>query len=216
MAKKARGRLELLWDKWLGSRDERARHELILHYLPLSDVVANRCARTVETSLRPDLHGFAALGLIDALERFRPHFGVRFEAYGARRIRGAIGDGVRSMRWLPRHAEGRSSRVIETVVPVDFQTARTPAGAHLHETIVDPVEGAPDEELEVAADHAEVAEAIRDLPERERFVVYQHYYCHRALASIGHDLGVSESRVCQLHRRALRRLESILLERQPA
>ncbi|MDQ4028460.1 MAG: sigma-70 family RNA polymerase sigma factor [Actinomycetota bacterium] len=216
MARNGRRQLELLWDRWLATRDHRAREELILHYLPLCDYVAERSGRFVEASLRPDLYGFAALGLIDALERFRPHFGVRFEAYGSRRIRGAVGDGVRAMKWLPRGAERRASRIIETVVPVDFQTARTPMGAHLHETISDRVEGSAYDALETAADHAEVAEAVRSLPEREQFIVYQHYYCHRALASIGRDLGVTESRVCQLHRRALRRLESFLLERESA
>jgi RNA polymerase sigma factor FliA len=216
MGKSGRGRLELLWDRWLETRDRRAREELILHYLPLSDYLAERTGRFVEASLRPDLHSFAALGLMDALERFRPHFGVRFEAYGSRRIRGAMGDGVRTMKWLPRDADRRASRVIEKVIPVDFQTARTPMGAHLHETLTDRVEWSPYEALELAADHAEVAEAVKYLPERERYIVYQHYYRHRPLASIGGDLGVTESRVCQLHRRALHRLHAMLQDKQSA
>jgi RNA polymerase sigma factor FliA len=54
------------------------------------------------------------------------------------------------------------------------------------------------------------------LPARERFIVLEHYYRRRPLAAIGKDLGVTESRVCQLHRRALRLLESDLLERLSA
>src|SRR5919106_3564814 len=126
-------RVASLWEEWLGSRSYRAREHLICHYLPLVRFLASRLGRQVEPSRRPDLYSCAAMGLIDAIERFRPEFGVRFETYGSQRIRGAVIDGIRSMKWLPRGAEQAASRVIETVVPVDFQTARSPVGGKLHE-----------------------------------------------------------------------------------
>jgi RNA polymerase sigma factor for flagellar operon FliA len=205
-----------LWDEWLTTRSNRARERLICHYLPLMRFLASHLGRHVEMSLRPDLFSYAAMGLIDAIERFRPEYGVRFETYGTRRIRGAVADGIRSMKWLPRGAEQRASRVIETIVPVDFQTARSPVGGKLHEVLTDRADEGPADAVELEADHAEVVDALGDLPARERFVLVQHYFRRRPLAPIGDELGVTESRACQLHRRGLRLLESILLERLSA
>lgn len=201
-----------LWERYLATRDGRIKQQLVCHYLPLVEFLSVRLGRGVDASLRPDLYSFAAMGLMDAIERYRPEFGVRFETYGSRRIRGAIGDGIRSMKWLPRGADHRAGRVIETIVPVDFQTAKSRVGKKLHDTLSDPLEPATDEDVELEADHEEVQEALTSLPARERFVVREHYYRRRPLAAIGKDLGVTESRVCQLHRRALRLLESELLD----
>jgi RNA polymerase sigma factor FliA len=205
-----------LWERYLATRDERIKRQLVCHYLPLVEFLSVRIGRGVDASLRPDLYSFAAMGLMDAIERFRPDYGVRFETYGSRRIRGAIADGIRSMKWLPRGADRSPGRVIETIVPLDFQTAQTDVGKKLQETLADPLERPTDEEVDIEADHEEVQDALGSLPARERFIVREHYYRRRPLAAIGKDLGVTESRVCQLHRRALRLLESELLERLSA
>jgi RNA polymerase sigma factor for flagellar operon FliA len=125
-------------------------------------------------------------------------------------------DGIRSMKWLPRGAEQRASRVIETIVPVDFLTAEAPVGGKLHDVLSDPVDESPADAVELEADHAELVDALSELPARERFVLVQHYFRSRPLAPIGDELGVTESRACQLHRRGLRLLERILVERRSA
>ena len=55
-----------------------------------------------------------------------------------------------------------------------------------------------------------VAEAIADLPERERLVMSMYYDDELNLKEIGAVLGISESRVCQLHGQALVRLRARL------
>jgi RNA polymerase sigma factor FliA len=57
-----------------------------------------------------------------------------------------------------------------------------------------------------------VAEAIARLPERERLVVALYYYENLTLREIGEVLGVTESRVSQLHTKAVLRLRSRLTE----
>lgn len=52
----------------------------------------------------------------------------------------------------------------------------------------------------------DVVEAIRRLPERERQAVTMYYLEERALKDIGDELGVSESRACQLRRQGVERL----------
>lgn len=205
-----------LWAEWTEERDLGARETLICHYLPLVEFLAWHLGRWIEASLRPDLYSFGVLGLIDAVEKYRPEVGVRFETYGSRRIRGAMTDGLRTAGWLPRGAERRSSRVIEKIVPVDFHSTSTAKGTRLDDALWDPLQPTPLDELVLEADHAEVADAVELLPEREHKVIVDHYYRHLPLAAIGKELGVTESRTCQLHRRALRLLEAILVEAQPA
>jgi RNA polymerase sigma factor for flagellar operon FliA len=52
----------------------------------------------------------------------------------------------------------------------------------------------------------EVVEAVARLPERERVAVQMYYLSERSLKDIGAELGVSESRACQLRRQGIERL----------
>jgi RNA polymerase sigma factor for flagellar operon FliA len=55
-----------------------------------------------------------------------------------------------------------------------------------------------------------LAEAISDLPEREKLVIALYYYENLTLREIGEVLGVTESRISQLHTKAVLRLKSRL------
>ena len=57
-----------------------------------------------------------------------------------------------------------------------------------------------------------LAEAISGLPERERLVISMYYNDEMNLREIGQVLGISESRVCQIHSQATLRLRSRLSE----
>jgi RNA polymerase sigma factor for flagellar operon FliA len=67
---------------------------------------------------------------------------------------------------------------------------------------------------EVLVDQSElrdrIADAIAALPEREKLVVALYYYENLTLREIGEVLGVTESRVSQLHTKAVLRLRSKL------
>ena len=55
-----------------------------------------------------------------------------------------------------------------------------------------------------------IAESIARLPEREKLVIALYYYENLTLREIGEVLGVTESRVSQLHTKAVLRLKSRL------
>jgi RNA polymerase sigma factor for flagellar operon FliA len=55
-----------------------------------------------------------------------------------------------------------------------------------------------------------LARIIASLPQREQTVVILYYYEHLTLAEIGRVLGVTESRVCQLHTKAVLQLRALL------
>ncbi len=57
-----------------------------------------------------------------------------------------------------------------------------------------------------------LARAIDQLPEREKIVVTLYYYEGLTLAEIGSVLGVTESRICQMHTKAVLQLRGRLAE----
>jgi RNA polymerase sigma factor for flagellar operon FliA len=78
----------------------------------------------------------------------------------------------------------------------------------LLDTLEDP--GAPDpaKALDLGDLKDRMAEAIARLPEREKLVIGLYYYENLTLREIGEVLGVTESRVSQLHTKAVLRLRS--------
>ena len=79
------------------------KEDLVLQYAPFIKYIANRITARLPSHI--DIHDMinsGVLGLIDALEKFDPDKGVKFETFCTPRIRGAILDELRSMDWVPR------------------------------------------------------------------------------------------------------------------
>jgi len=87
----------------------------------------------------------------------------------------------------------------------------------LKDTIADSGDG-PVAAYEVEEMRHILADAINRMPEREKIVLTLYYYEGLTLAEIGQVLGVTESRVCQIHTKAVLQLRSRILasEREPA
>jgi RNA polymerase sigma factor for flagellar operon FliA len=86
--------------------------------------------------------------------------------------------------------------------------------ASLHELLPDENGLEPPESYEEQELQARLGQAIRSLPEREQLVLSLYYYEDLTFKEIGAVLEVSESRVCQLHGRAVLSLRAFL-ERSP-
>jgi len=87
----------------------------------------------------------------------------------------------------------------------------------LGDTIADSGEG-PMAAYEVEEMRQILAQAINDMPEREKIVLTLYYYEGLTLAEIGEVLGVTESRVCQIHTKSVIHLRAKIAasEREPA
>jgi len=82
----------------------------------------------------------------------------------------------------------------------------------LMDTIEDPAAPDPAKALDVGDLKDRIAESIAKLPEREKLVIALYYYENLTLREIGEVLGVTESRVSQMHTKAVLRLRSRMQE----
>jgi RNA polymerase sigma factor FliA len=87
----------------------------------------------------------------------------------------------------------------------------------LGDTVADTGDG-PVAAYEVEEMRQILAQAINDMPEREKIVLTLYYYEGLTLAEIGEVLGVTESRVCQIHTKSVIHLRAKIVasEREPA
>ncbi len=244
--------IQAVWRKFRTCPEQRLRERLVLHYAPLVKYVAGRVGTGLPTHVDvSDLIQSGIFGLIDAIEKFEPERGLRFETYAMQRIRGAILDDLRSQDWVPRVVRSRAREVERALERLGGRLRRTPTdtevaaelGITLEElrdlysqlqltsvvaledlmaagresgSLVDTL---PDDDaidpVAVLVDRdnrRQLAEAIAQLTERDRIVVSLYYFERLTLAEIGRVLGVTESRVSQLHTRAVLRLRARLTE----
>ncbi len=75
--------------------------------------------------------------------------------------------------------------------------------------IVDETAELPDEVYDHEESGRVMRQQIRDLPSRDKVVVALYYYEELTFAEIGRVLGVSESRACQIHGRAIKSLRAM-------
>lgn len=101
-----------LWRRFKEEGDPEAREALILRYLPLVRFIAARMVMHLPPMVEiDDLIGYGVFGLVDALEKFDPRRGIRFETYAYARIKGAILDGLRALDWVPQSLRRRAREV---------------------------------------------------------------------------------------------------------
>ena len=93
------------------------------------------------------------------------------------------------------------------VTSLDEQLERDDRGRN-EQILVDDTEELPDEVYDHAESRRMMRDQIRNLPLRERAVVALYYFEQLTFAEIGRVLGVSESRACQVHGRAVRELRA--------
>jgi len=245
-----------LWRHYGATHDQGYRDRLMLHYAPLVKYVAGRVGTGLPAHVDvADLVQSGIFGLADAIEKFEPERGLKFETYAMLRIKGAILDELRSQDWVPRSVRGRARDVERALERLGNQLQRTPTDIEianelqiglrdlrdlyaqfqltsvvaldelmvagrgdvsLAETLPDDAADDPAARLVDQVNRRQLADAIAQLGDRDRVVVTLYYFENLTLAEIGRVLGVTESRVCQLHTRAVLRLRTKLAEHADA
>lgn len=84
----------------------------------------------------------------------------------------------------------------------------------LHEYLRDENQANPSDVVEAGSLIAEMADAIQQLPEREKLILSLYYNDDLTFKEIGKVLDITESRVCQLHARAILNLKAMMNDEQ--
>ncbi len=131
-------RVAELWDR----RDQPAvRDELITTYRPLAQRLARRFRGRGEAY--DDLLQSASIGLINAVDRFDPDYGVKFTTYATRTIVGELKRHLRDRAWSVRVPRGLQEAALEagrTREHLSHRLGRSPTLAELAAEMGRPVE----------------------------------------------------------------------------
>jgi len=120
--------LNALWEEYLSDKTNKAaRDKLIVQYIYLARYVVGRIKVNLPPSFSfEDIVSFGIEGLIDAIEKYHPSKGAKFESYALMRIRGSIIDKIRSSDWLPRTLRRKIKEVKIATERLKQQIGRAP------------------------------------------------------------------------------------------
>lgn len=126
-----------LWNSYLTDKlNKQVRDKLIVQYLYLIRYVIGRIKVTMPPTFSyEDVTGYGIEGLIDAIEKFTPDRGAKFETYALVRIRGAIIDKIRANDWLPRTARKKIKEIKNTAAELKEKLQRNPTNAEIAEKL---------------------------------------------------------------------------------
>jgi len=108
------------------------------------------------------------------------------------------------------HIQMDSSRVVISLDETTSKMGNEDAESSMHEWLMDEHQENPSEVYEEKDMQTNLVEAIKELPEREQLVLSLYYFDELTFKEIGKTLEISESRVCQIHGRAVISLQSLL------
>ena len=130
-----------LWSKYIATQDEAAQEALVSEYLPLVRLHAGRLALGLPAHVnRDDLIQAGLLGLLDAMRRFDPGRGIKFETFAAQRVRGAMLDELRRLCWLPRSLVKEMRALDRAAQAMATELGRDPDDEELADKLNMPVE----------------------------------------------------------------------------
>ncbi len=226
-----------LWARIRDRRDTAARDALVRQHLPLVRRLAYDLSRRLPASVEVDeLVSAGSLGLLQAIDRFEPSRGLAFSTFATPRIRGAMVDALRAASQAPRRVRARRRQVAAAEEWLTGKLGRAPRSQEVAQALavdggtygrwvqeIAALEAVPldlaeaERFLPVAEDQADegpmseaLEAALSRLPARERQVLALYYFEELPQREIARVLGVTESRVSQIHTRAVERLRQIL------
>jgi RNA polymerase sigma factor for flagellar operon FliA len=129
--------IQACWDAWIQHRCLDAKQSLTIHYMrthvrPIAERMRSMLPGHIEVD---DLVQQGYLGLEDAMDRFDPGQGVKFETFSSRRIGGSMQDWLRSLDHVPRLMRRRAKIVQQQVDLFLARFGRHPDANELRATI---------------------------------------------------------------------------------
>ncbi len=235
------------WKPYLETRDEKTRNDIVLEYMDLVKKIVMRFRSSSGSYAQvDDMINQGIIALIDAVEKYDPYMGNKFETFATVKIRGAIIDMMRKQDWVPRNQRSLSKELDEVYSALYAEFGREPTKEEMADgmgitvaglekileqrqsSMVLSYEEVINEKMQAASPLysnsgdaetpesvimqqelvAQLAEAIDALGEKERMVVSLYYYENLKLKEIAQVMGITESRVSQIHSAAIIKMKN--------
>jgi len=198
-----------MWAEFKKAPSASLKKQIVVNYVKLVHyVIHNSKFISLEFLDDRDYFQFGIEGLSEAIDRFDPDYGTKFETYAIQRIRGKIIDELRKLQIKPRPVTNDKHQTIYSNVsltsPVDDED-----GYMLYEILPDESE-IPDETAEKNEAKELLVEAIKGLEERDRLIISLYYYENLNYKEIAKLLNITVSRVSQVHSRIIEMLKTKL------
>lgn len=215
--------------------------ELVQRYLPLVRKIAGGLygIRSFDGVPFEEYLQFGAEGLLQAIQRYDPSLGAKFETYAQYRIKGAIMSGLekstevnQQVVTLRRLAQERMASILVADQSGGEQASEAAPPATPFDRLVQASVGLAvafmldDSALFRAGEstswddgasnlaykqlQGKLQAAMDTLTDKERTVLDWHYYQHEPFETAAHEMGITKGRVSQLHRSALQKLRKAL------
>lgn len=221
-----------LWTYYAHTRDGAVREKLLAAYMEFARMLAAKTfARRTYTEMEfADYLQYATVGLIEAIDRFEPGRGIKFETYASLRINGAMLTGIECSSEIQQQISARKrvlnqrvgslmeqadggpdtvfSRLAEIAIGLAVGFALEDTGMHCNENgeyADNTYTGVQMKQLQVR-----VNQAVLALPPNQRHVVEQHYLQHRGFDEVAAGMSLSRGRIAQIHKQALGSLRTLL------
>jgi RNA polymerase sigma factor for flagellar operon FliA len=201
-----------LWTQYKEKPTEVLKKQLLLCYTNLVHYVIHH-SKFVNLNIfdSRDYFQFGIEGLSEAVDRFDPEYGTKFETYAIQRIRGKIIDELRKAQIKPRFSPfDEPGEQYFSNISMD-RTNNSEEGGSLHEVIPAEVLN-PTQISEKNEAKDRLMEAIKNLNERDRLIITLYYFENLNYREIAEVLDISVSRISQIHSRILESLKEKLEE----
>ncbi len=108
------------------------KERIVRHYAPKIRFLALRLKAKLPRSVElAELISAGTMGLLEALGKFQPQLGIRFETYAESRIRGSMLDELRRLDWFPRSLRQRVRKLDEATWQIEHEQGRAPTPEEL-------------------------------------------------------------------------------------
>ncbi len=196
-----------LWAEYKSVPTVGLKKQIMVNYTNLVHyVIHNSKFMNLNVVEEKDYFQFGVEGLSEAIERFDPNFGTKFETYAIQRIRGKIIDELRKLQIKPRtnYLNQDPTKVTYRNVSID-QSYDADESFTLADVIPSEYE-LPDDEYNENEKKDLLVNSIKELSDRDRIIITLYYYEHMNYKEIAKVLDITVSRVSQLHSKIMKEL----------
>lgn len=233
--------IDVDWDaphEFTSSPPRTGEQAILTRYLPLVKRAASHLRSQVSACFdQEDMEQVGMMGLLEAWRRYGSEPDVQFESYAFKRIRGAMLDELRRLDWRPRqlrqhvHSHNQVQRDLHNRLgraPTEQELAAAlnctieevrllayASQAEALQSLEEWLENggrAPATESDDVDMAMTISKALTLLDKREQLLLSLYYQQELNMKEIALVLGLTESRVCQLHKQCVLQLKQRLVD----